>query len=244
MAAAQSLRDLHALHQRAKALRDRLASGPKTLAARQAVLDKRTAELEAARKALKDAKAHAKNREVQAEGMRAKVQDLRIKLNTAKKQNDYDAIRNQMAHDNKTIENIETEVLEGLAKIDEQSAALAVMEAEVKQLGDEVARLRADIEAQAEGAKAQLEELDAAILSAEDVVPPEERERYVRSVKQRGADALAPVEDGSCIGCFVAVTPQMINELINAQHIVFCKTCGRILYLAEDHQPATKRKGK
>ena len=37
-ATAENLRDLHHLHQRAQALRDRLTSGPKTLAARQAAL--------------------------------------------------------------------------------------------------------------------------------------------------------------------------------------------------------------
>ena len=45
-ATAENLRDLHELHQRAKALRDRLTSGPKTLAARQAALANRQAELE------------------------------------------------------------------------------------------------------------------------------------------------------------------------------------------------------
>ncbi len=47
-ATAEHLRDLHQLHQRAKALRDRLTSGPKTLAARQAALANRQAALEAA----------------------------------------------------------------------------------------------------------------------------------------------------------------------------------------------------
>ena len=37
-ATAEILRELHLLHQRAKALRDRLASAPRTLAARQAAL--------------------------------------------------------------------------------------------------------------------------------------------------------------------------------------------------------------
>ena len=37
-ATASTLRELHQLHQRAKALRDRLVSAPKSLAARQAAL--------------------------------------------------------------------------------------------------------------------------------------------------------------------------------------------------------------
>src|SRR6476661_767530 len=57
---ASNLRELHQLHQRAKALRDRLNSGPKTLAARQTALDNRRAALEDSRKGLQDAKVQLK----------------------------------------------------------------------------------------------------------------------------------------------------------------------------------------
>ena len=33
----------------------------------------------------------------------------------------------------------------------------------------------------------------------------------------------------------------MINELINGDRLIFCKTCGRILYLAEEDIPNTRR---
>ena len=71
-ATADNLRDLHLLHQRARALQDRLSSGPKTLAARQAALAARQAELETAKKALQDfedrheeTRAHASERRIQ-----------------------------------------------------------------------------------------------------------------------------------------------------------------------------------
>ena len=33
----------------------------------------------------------------------------------------------------------------------------------------------------------------------------------------------------------------MMNELINAETLTFCKTCGRILYLAEEDVLPTRR---
>src|SRR5436309_2357965 len=95
-ATAENLRELHALHQRAKAIRDRLTSGPKTLATRQAVLAARQGALEEARRALKDAKAQAHAKETQLKGSQARSDELRVKLNTIKKQAEYDAIRNQL----------------------------------------------------------------------------------------------------------------------------------------------------
>jgi predicted nucleic acid-binding Zn-ribbon protein len=245
---AESLRDLHALHQRSKALRDRLASGPKTLATREQVLATRRAALEQAQKALKDARATAKNREVQLQQVEARIDDLRTKLNQAKKQSDYDAIRNQIAHDNATKSKYEDEILQFMENIEAQAAELATLESDFRALEAEVARLRSDLEAQRGPQEAQLRELDEAIIAAEAIIPPDQRDQYRRVVKQRAADAMAQVErdgnTGMCHGCYVSVTAQMLNELINAESLVFCKTCGRVLYLGEETVSTTRRKGR
>jgi predicted nucleic acid-binding Zn-ribbon protein len=240
---ADNLRELHALHQRAKALRDRLASGPKTLAARTGVLGTRKASLEAAQKELKDGRAMAKNKEVQAQGVRQKTDELRTKLNSVKKQAEYDAIRNQIAHDNLTASKLEDDALEQMTKNDEKAAAIATLEAEVKTLETEVANLKTEIETKTVSQKTQLAEIEAAIIGAEEIIPVDQRDQYRRNVKQRASDAMAAVESEACSGCFVHVTAQMINELINGGHLVFCKTCGRILYLEEEH-PALRRAGR
>ena len=240
-ATAADLRELHLLHQRARALRDLLDSGPKTLATRQAILLKRQAELEAARKALLDTKAQAKKREVQLQGMQGKSEELRVKLNAIKKQVEYDAIRNQLAHDNLAQDKIQDEILEAYLKVDDQTAVLAAQDAEAQKLADEVQALRNEIQTKAEGQRAQLEQLERAITEAEAIIPDDQREQYLRSVKQRGADALASAEHNACSGCYVSVTAQMLNELINGGHLVFCKSCGRVLYLAEEDRPVTKR---
>ena len=72
-------------------------------------------------------------------------------------------------------------------------------------------------------------------------IPDDQRDQYRRVIKQRGADAMASVETSACTGCFVSVTAQMLNELINAESLVFCKSCGRLLYLHEDERPAGRR---
>lgn len=241
-ATADDLRGLHDLHRRAKALRDRLASGPKTLASRQAVLATRRSALESGREALKKTRADQKLREGQVQGITAKVEDLRAKLNAVKKQAEYDAIRNQIAHDNLAVSRLEDEILELMSRIEAQEAALKAQEAEVATLAAEVDALKADLDSKAEAQAAQLKELEAAIVESEAIIPADQRDRYRRTLKQHGADALAPVEGGACTGCFVSVTPQMMNELINREHLAFCMTCGRILYLEEDHHPSAPRR--
>lgn len=244
-ATADALRDLHALHQRAKAIRDRLQSAPKTLAARQAALAARTADLEKSRKALQDAQLGVKKNEHALQAAQAKVDDLKVKLNLVKKNDEYKALQNQIAHDKTAMGKYEDEILQGFEVVEEKKAELTKAEGEVKAFGDEVAALKKTIEDQAVAQKAQLAELEAAIVSAEGSIPEDQREQYRRVVRQLGADALAPVEGGACLGCYTAVTAQMLNELINRDSLTFCKSCGRLLYLAEgEADPARAEKPK
>ncbi len=240
-ATASNLRELHEMHQRAKALRDRLGSGPRTLATRQTALAAKQAALIDARKALQDAKARLKNKEVQLQGQQAKVDDLNVKLNAVKKNEEYKAIQNQIAHDKLSMGKVEDEILETMTSIEGQIAAIAILESEAKAFEVEVATMKAQIDSQAGAQKTQLDELDRGIAAAEGIIPDDERERYRRTVKQRGADALAEVDGNACSGCYVSVTSQMVNELINGGGLTFCKTCGRILYLSEDSLAASGR---
>ncbi|MDG3007186.1 zinc ribbon domain-containing protein [Paludisphaera mucosa] len=243
-ATSDALRDLHTLHQRARAIRDRLQSGPKTLAARTAALAARTADLEKARKVLQDAKVGIKKNEHALQASQAKIDDLKVKLNLVKKNEEYKALQNQIAHDTTAMGKYEDQVLQGYETIEAQGAEFAKAEAEVKAFSDEVDALKKTIADLAVAQKAQLAELEAAIVGAEDSIPIDQREQYRRVVRQLGADALAPVEGGACVGCYTAVTTQMLNELINRDALTFCKSCGRLLYLADSEADSSRNPEK
>ena len=240
-ATAEILRDLHLLHQRAKALRDRLASAPRTLAGRQTALTTRQADVEKARKALQDAKVQLKKNEHVLQAQQAKIDDLKAKLNQVKKNEEYKALQNQIAHDKAAMSKTEDEILQGYELIETQGVALAKLEAEVKSFTHDVAAIQNEIESQASTYKAQLQKLETAIIEAEISIPEQERERYSRTVRQFGADALAACENGACLGCFTSVTTQMLNHLINGDQLMFCKSCGRLLYLEEKAETTSKR---
>ncbi len=246
-ATASDLRELHALHQRAKALKDRLGSGPKTVTARLMALATRQASLETARKALQDAKVQLKKKEHSVQSINARIDDYKVKLNAVKKNEEYKAIQNQIANEKAAIDKIEADMMDEIDKVEDFTRKLAAEETEFKAFSAEVGALKQTVESQAAGQKAQLAEIETAIVDAEAIIPEDERERYRRTVKQHGAEAMATIEYdrksnvGSCSGCFVSVTAQTMNELINGGRLIFCKTCGRILYLAEADLPSILR---
>ena len=59
---------------------------------------------------------------------------------------------------------------------------------------------------------------------------------YNRIITAKGEDGLAQVEGENCGGCYQMLTAQTMNELYMAKP-VFCKSCGRLIYLAEGRGP-------
>jgi uncharacterized protein len=240
-ATADNLHDLHLLHQRAKALRDRLASGPRTLAARQAVLATKNAEFEQAKKVLQDSKVQLKKHEHSLQSIDTKIDDFKVKLNQVKKNEEYKAIQNQIAHDNASKSKIEEDILQFYEIIETKTAELKKLEDDAKRTSAEVTAIQQQLDEQVLAHKTQLQELETAIIEAETLIPEEYRERYRRIVGRYGADALAVCENASCLGCYTSLTPQMINDLINGEGLCFCMSCGRLLYLTEPEVANTRR---
>jgi predicted nucleic acid-binding Zn-ribbon protein len=84
---------------------------------------------------------------------------------------------------------------------------------------------------------ADVHRLEAELKTAEARLPADAREGYQRVVRSKGCEGMAQVEGEFCSGCHRQITPNMYNSLRLGQ-IVFCNSCGRLLYLPEDRSIA------
>jgi predicted nucleic acid-binding Zn-ribbon protein len=57
---------------------------------------------------------------------------------------------------------------------------------------------------------------------------------YERILENRAGLAIVSVKNETCQGCFMNVTPQVINEIKMHEKIISCQMCSRILFLEED----------
>ncbi len=170
-ATAEILRDLHLLHQRAKALRDRLSSAPgRWPAARQPWPTARPRSKKPVR-LFRMPRCISRRTNTSLQAQQTKIDDLKAKLNQVKKNEEYKALQNQIAHDKAAMSKTEDEILQNYEEVETQGAAVAKLEAEVKSFAQDVAALHAEIESQASSHKAQLEELEKAIIEAEVSIP-------------------------------------------------------------------------
>ena len=60
---------------------------------------------------------------------------------------------------------------------------------------------------------------------------------YLRLLNSRKGLAVVDIKNGTCQGCFLALPPQLIQEVRRNDRVLTCSHCQRILYWGEDALP-------
>ena len=128
------------------------------------------------------------------------------------------------------------EILEALEKIDEQQAALTRIQADHDHAVQQVETLHVEVSAKCQKLESELERVTSELQQAEKALPGDFKADYERISRARGEDALAPVDNEICTGCYQMLSAQTMNDLMLSKP-VFCKSCGALLYLPEDTSP-------
>ena len=105
-------------------------------------------------------------------------------------------------------------------------------EAAVVKIRQDAETAAREIHGQEPQIQADLARVEAELRGCEAALPAEFREAYHRVVRAKGEDALAPVRGEFCGGCHQHVPLNVCAEIMLG-HPMFCKSCGRLLYIAE-----------
>lgn len=229
-----ALWELHRIHRQLADLREQLERGPKQIRASEANVKRLEEVLAAEQERLKQAKISADQRQLHLKTNEDRIEDLKRKLNACSSNREYQALMEQIAADNMANSVLSDEILETLEKIDDYEEKVALAKANLESGKLETEKLKQRINDRRQSLEMDLARLQGELDTAESALSSDFKHDYDRIVKARGEDALAQVEGGeSCGGCYYTITPQMINEL-RMYKPVFCKSCGRFLYLPEE----------
>ncbi len=229
-ATTNSLGELHRLHLKFEEVHNQLERGPKQIQARKRFVEAKKQEAENVRTKFQKLKMDADSRGLQLKTNEARIESLRLKLNAAASNKEFNIIKEQIEADQVANSVLEDEILEALEKVDATSVEVGKAEQAVKDAEAETEKLRRQIEEAKPGLEAECEQIKAAIKAGESHIPVKVTEQYRRLVKAHGAGAMAAVDGSVCSNCYVTITPQMLVQL-NTQNVIFCKTCGRMLYI-------------
>jgi predicted nucleic acid-binding Zn-ribbon protein len=228
-AQANTLPELHRLHLAIQEVQEEIDRGPRQLRARSNTTASRLAELEAQRQKQKQLKMLADQKSLQLKTNEAKLADLKGKLNQAASNREFDIIKGQIEADKVANSVLEDEILETLDKVDKVQAELKKLESDVAIAQAEEKKFASEVDQRRPSLEARLGSLREELQQAETYLPEEIRAAYQRLVQAHGASALSPVENATCTSCYVRLTPQNAVS-IESGTIMFCRTCGRLLY--------------
>ncbi len=230
---AASVRTLHRIHKQLSDLRERIERGPRQIQARENSIAKMTEELTRLQGDHKAARVRSDQKQLLLKGGEDKVEQLKTKLNAAASNREYQALKDQIAADQMAGSVLADEILEMMEKIDELAALVAEQQQKIAAAKEELSKTQLAVRDMAGSLEADRKRLEAELTTAESELPTEMRDQYRRLVNSKGDDAMAEVQGEFCGGCFQQLTPNDMSELSMARAI-FCRNCGRVIYLPED----------
>ena len=237
---AAALRELHRIHRQLSDVRERRDRGPKQIKAREANLAHLADELSKLQADHKAARMRSDQKQLLLKSGEEKITNLKAKLNAATSNREYQALKEQIAADQMAGSVLADEILESLEKIDELAAQVAEQQQKIAASKEEFAKAQQAVRDQAGILDSDLKRLEAELRAAEAQLPADFRESYQRVVNSKHEDAMAEVQGEFCGGCYQQLTPNNMAELSMALAI-FCRNCGRLIYLPEDRTPGGKR---
>jgi uncharacterized protein len=227
------LRELHRLRRHIAGLQEEINRVPLKIRAQQAKLTRQEDELKVARDALNHTKVTIHQNEVTLKQTHQQMAKYEGQLRDISSKKEYDALQHEIANEKTKCGGLEDAILEGMTKAEEQAARIPELEKALKTGKDELARFETMSKERVVTMTEELQRTQGQLKEVETTLPMDIRPTYERLVASMGEGALSLSKKNTCSACNSALTEQQGHDLL-AGRLVLCKSCGRIVYLADE----------
>lgn len=177
----------------------------------------------------------------------SKIAQLKAKLNTIRKQAEYDAVCAEIRGLEAEKSAIEDDILKAMTNLDITQAEIKSIKEEIKAAENNLSEIRKQTEGIIRDLDARIQEQKALCEKQKAAIPPDTMNLYERLRARYGSKTIVPVtpkQDADkrsphyyiCRGCNTKVTLQQVNVLLRGDTLVFCSSCGRIQYLDQSQE--------
>jgi uncharacterized protein len=225
------LKELHRLRKLIRDAQAEIDRGPRVLKAHQTKLAGQEKALADAKDALKHRRADVLTGEATIKSLNQSVARHEKQLDTLTDPRQIEAKEHDIANAKESIAKAEDELWTAMTDVDERTAKIPELEAALNKAKADFATYEKEAAERLVRLKDEVKSATAALAAEEAKIPSSIRGQYDRLVKAHGADALAPVESQSCSHCRMGITIQMYSDLQRGTELIFCRNCGRALYL-------------
>src|SRR5579864_8741224 len=221
---------LQSLDLKIRELEREIATLPKHIAQIEKTLDSHLRRLEADRAALAANQKERKQLDDDIKVENQKISKLKDQMLSAKTNEQYRAFQNEIGFCEQAIRKAEDRILDLMAEGEPLDANVKQAEAALKEEKQQVdgektlARERTAVD------QKQLEQCKTERKSLVAGLKPQVYSAYERIRKKWHGSAVAEATDGRCSACQIMLRPQFFQDLRNTDQLMFCESCGRILF--------------
>jgi len=210
-------------------LQREVAALPKHVAQIEKTLDSHLRRLEADRAALAANQKDRKRLEEDAKVQEQKISKLKGQMMEAKTNEQYRAFQHEIEYCEKEIRKAEDRILDLMGEAEPLDANVKKAEISLQEEKRQVETEKAGARERTAVDQKLLDELQA---ERKDLVARLQRPTYsaYERIRKKHGVAVAEVSDGRCTACQILLRPQFFQDLKNGDALMFCESCGRILY--------------
>ncbi len=196
-------------------------------------IDKLEALLTMQRNQIAENELWVKSQEASIKEEQSSLAGAKTKLQASRNGKDYNAASREIENKRRSVGEREAELLKVFDTLEKRRADLATHDAEIAELKEQAQKDLAEIQVKVEELQKQANEKSAGREELVAKIDKSVLNRYDRVRKKHGNKAVVEALDGACMGCHVALLPQLYNELARAESIECCPRCKRIVFRPE-----------
>ena len=175
-----------------------------------------------------------RKKEQELEAEKAQVKKSETKLTEVKTNKEYQAMLKEIEAAKTANDKTEEELLLLLERIEElkkdQKAEVKGLEKSEKDAVEETGALEKEIKAIDEIVSKLRVERERLL----ERVNGDLKARYNILIEKRAGLAVVNVKNGTCLGCFMNIPPQLFIEVMKNSKVITCPSCNRIFYYQEE----------
>jgi uncharacterized protein len=221
---------LQSLDQHAAALEKEVAALPKHIASIEKTLEGGLRRLEADKAALAANQKERKKIEGDIQMNAQKVSKLRDQMLGAKTNEQYRAFQHEIDYAEKETRKAEDRILELMSESETLDGNVKKAEAALKEEKKQVEAEKASARERTAVDQAQLEQLRRERTEVAVKLPRNTMLAYDRIRKKHHGSVVAEAAGGRCTACQITLRPQYFQDLRKGDQVMFCESCGRIVY--------------
>jgi len=183
---------------------------------------------------MEDLQKQRREAETESAEMEDGIKKSRARLMEIKSNIEYKAMLKEIAFKEDQRDQRETRILELLEQIEAQKQGLAEIEEQMQERREALAQRAAAVAEVVKKLQERLSGLEKQRQKLRQGVSAPLLKRYEFIRQRRNGTAIAPVQDGVCLGCHMNILPQQFIDLQKGEEILQCPHCQRILYWLEE----------